>query len=368
MRVLHVCTDFFPITGGIQSFVLELSKRTRTLGIEAAVLCCNGSKAHPRKLPPTDFVDGVPVTRTPYLDLHFYKPTLIVNAKLRDYDVIHVHGLGAQLDYLAISKWRHGRPIILSTHGAIFHTQSLRWLKLQYFYRLQPLILSRVDLVAACSASDARLFQEISARVQLVENGVDVDKLLALPMSGKRATQCLYVGRLAANKNVIALLNAFSYAKAQGARFDLRLVGPAQPAESRRYQEIASQLGLSGRVHFIGAVDPDQLIGEYESADIFVSASRYEGFGLSAIEARAAGCRLLLQRNEAFSSLFSADSAVTLSDFEVVAEAGSALLGLLERHGDGGVGRSEVRQYSWNKKAHEWLAIYNTVSGGSVAA
>jgi alpha-1,3-mannosyltransferase len=365
LSVLHVCTDFWPITGGIQSFVLELSRRTRALGVNAAIFCCNGSSAYPAKLPSSDSVDGVPVTRAAYLDLRFYKPTLFSKVKLRDYDVIHVHGLGAQLDYLALSKSTHGRPIILSTHGAIFHTKSLRWLKQQYFYRFQPFILSRVDLVAACSASDADLFQRISGRVRLVENGVDVDKLLALPMSGKCPTRCLYVGRLAANKGIEPLLNAFAYAQERGATFDLRIVGPDSSQQGHRYSALAGRLGLSKRVQFLGAVEPDVLMKEYGSADIFVSASRYEGFGISAIEARAAGCRLLLQSNDAFTALFGADPTVTLIDFQSAANAGGALLELLQKDSDAATGRSGVSRYSWDRKAHEWLAIYRDLRGRS---
>jgi alpha-1,3-mannosyltransferase len=363
LSVLHVCTDFWPITGGIQTFVLELSKRTQSLGVNAAVFCCNGSSGYQVKLPAADSVEGIRITRAPYLDFRFYKPTSFSGVSFRDYDVIHVHGLGAQLDYLALSKPRHRRPIILSTHGGIFHTRSLRWLKLQYFYRLQPRILSRVDLVAACSSSDANLFNRVSSRVQLVENGVDVDDLLALPMSSKRRNRCLYVGRLAANKGIDLLLNAVAHAKRRGAIFNLRLAGPDPEQQGSRYEELASQLGLAEDVHFLGTLGAADLMREYELADVFVSASRYEGFGISAIEARAAGCRLLLQRNEAFAALFASDSTVTLVDFQSAADAGDALLRLLEHHSNASADRSGVERYSWSRKAHEWLAIYERLVG-----
>jgi len=369
ISVLHVCTDFWPITGGIQSFVRELSKSTQALGVASAVYCCNGSQGYPGKLPETDSLDGIPITRAPFLDLRFYKPTSFSKARLKDYDVIHVHGVGAQLDYLALRKVAHGRPIILSTHGAIFHTPALRWLKLQYFYRLQPLILKRVDLVAACSPSDADLFKKISARVQLVENGVDIDKLLALSMEEKVPARCLYVGRLAANKEIEALLRVFAGAKSRGANFELRIVGPAPPIERSRYEELALQAGLAGSVRFVGPVDADDLIKEYAAAAIFVSASRYEGFGISAIEARAAGCRLLLQRNDAFTALFGSDSETKLIDYQKFDDAGEKLMALLKAPGTNfETGRTSMSRYSWQRKAQEWLAIYRHVLAPKQAA
>lgn len=365
LNVLHVCTDFWPTTGGIQSFVLELAKRSRANGINASVLCCDRAKGHEGYLARSDAVEGIPITRAPFVDMRFYKPTSFSNVALRNYDLVHVHGVGAQLDYLAVSKRSHARPIVVSTHGAIFHTNSLRWLKQQYFYRLQPFILKRVELVAACSHGDEELFRRIAGNnVQLVENAVDVDELLSLPTENKSGRRCLYVGRLAPNKGIGALLKVFAFAKRRGANFELRMAGPDSSMQRSTYESLVRQLSLEGHVRFLGTVEHRQLMAEYERCDIFVSASQYEGFGLSAIEARAAGCRLLLQRNTAFMKLFDRDdAAVTLIDYELEDVAGIKLADLLEEKKDGSIGRQSMRRYSWSEKIHEWLAIYRRVSG-----
>jgi alpha-1,3-mannosyltransferase len=311
-------------------------------------------------------VNDVPIIRAAFLDLRFYKPTSFQGVRLDDYDVIHVHGIGAQLDYLALAKWSHRRPIILSTHGAIFHTESLRWVKQQYFFRFQPLVLAQVDLVAACSRSDAELFGKVSRRVQLIENAADVDALLALPLENKRHSTCLYVGRLAPNKDIESLLRVFAFAKQRGASFELRLAGPDSP-HSAAYKSLARELGLADRVQFLGAVTPDRLLAEYDRADLFVSASRYEGFGLSAIEARAAGCRLLVQRNAAFRALFTGDPAVTLADYASVDVAGTSLTALLANRGHGGAGRSRMERYSWTRRIQDWLTVYRRAAAHSHA-
>ena len=369
LSVLHVCTDFWPSTGGIQSFVRELAGRSRARGVDAAVLCCNRSKNHRGRLPDEESIDGIPVMRAAFLDLHFYKPTWLSSARLRAYDLIHVHGVGAQLDYLSLLKWRHHRPIVLSTHGAIFHTQTLRWLKQQYFHRFQPLVLARVDLIAACSRSDAELFSGFAPRVQLLENATDVEPLLALPLSQKRRGRCLYVGRLAANKDLETLLRVFARARAGGLSFELRIVGKGSSHEVRRLETSARELGLGEHVHFVGPVASDELLAEYGAADVFVSASRYEGFGLSAIEARAAGCRLLLQENAAFRGLFGSDTGVVLTEYRSIEDAASRLVELLQneppadRHG-----RTAMERFAWSRKAGEWLDLYQKVVSGATRA
>jgi alpha-1,3-mannosyltransferase len=363
LNVLHVCTDFFPSVGGIQSFVLELAKRSSEVGVRATVLCCDRVRGSPGALPPVDEVSGIPVRRAPFLDLHFYKPTFFRPSMIRDYDLVHVHGIGAQLDYLAITKGLHRTPILVSTHGGIFHTRTLQWVKRAYFRAIQPLVMANVDMVAACSRSDANLFSSISKRVQLIDNAVDVEPYLTLRMQHKVGGRCLYVGRLADNKGIEALLRAFAAAKSHGAQFLLRLVGPDPSGQAAHYRAIAADLKIEGHVEFVGKVDPARLLTEYEQAAYFVSASRYEGFGISAIEAMAGGCSLVLQRNEAFESLFSADPEVKLIDFQESGSAGAYLAERLRSEPRGGAAsaRSRASIYSWERKILEWSSIYASV-------
>ncbi|MGA2776334.1 MAG: glycosyltransferase family 4 protein [Steroidobacteraceae bacterium] len=364
LNVLHVCTDFFPSIGGIQSFVLELAKRSSEVGIRAAILCCDRVRGCPGNLPPVDEVNGIPVRRVPFLDLHFYKPTFFRPSLVRGYDLVHVHGIGAQLDYLSMTKSLHRTPILVSTHGGIFHTPALQRVKQAYFRAIQPMVMANVDLVAACSRSDAKLFSSVSKRVHLVDNAVDVEPYLALRMQHKVDGRCLYVGRLADNKGIESLLKVFAVAKARGAEFLLRLVGPDPLEQTAHYRAIAATLKIGACVEFVGMVDPSQLLAEYEQAAYFVSASRYEGFGISAIEAMAAGCCLILQNNDAFESLFSSDADVKLMNFEEIDSAGAYLAERLKSgpRGAGASGRSRAGIYSWERKILEWSSIYARVA------
>jgi alpha-1,3-mannosyltransferase len=358
--VLHVCTDFWPSTGGIQQFVLDLARHSATIDIRASVLCFNRVKGHPGNLPEEDTVDGVAVKRIPFLDFKYYKPALVPWRFLRKFDLIHVHGTGAPLDLVALTKGLHGRPVVLSTHGGIFHTATLSELKRLYFYGFQRLTMRYVDAVAACSRSDATLFEMISDKVQLLENAVSVRPFLALPLDKKERGVCLFVGRLAANKGIDALLRAFAAALQGGADGRLRIVGPDADGNLLRYKALAQQLAVAHRVAFVGRLDQQQLLEEYARADVFVSASRYEGFGLSAIEAKASGCRLLLHQNDAYRTLFDVDSSATLVNFDDALTAGSALRRLLEEPSAARLRtrREETQVYSWEKKIVEWSLLY----------
>lgn len=63
-----------------------------------------------------------------------------------------------------------------------------------------------------------------------------------------------------------------------------------------RVQARARRLGLGGRIRFTGAVDNKQLARAYAEADLFVSASFHEGFGMAAAEAVTHGVPVLAAR------------------------------------------------------------------------
>jgi len=105
----------------------------------------------------------------------------------------------------------------------------------------------------------------------------------------------LAIGRLARNKGYDLLIDAFSVVapRIPDARLHLA-VGGAQlnDNEQKILDELKAQvdtLGLKDRVKFSGFVADADLANHYRAADVFVLSSRYEPFGMTAIEAMACG-------------------------------------------------------------------------------
>jgi len=75
-----------------------------------------------------------------------------------------------------------------------------------------------------------------------------------------------------------------------------RMVFIGEPEDNSRL-ELQAQfvaLGLTDRVHFCDLQTPEQLIGAYSGADLFLIPSRNENFGNVVIEAMACGCAVVL--------------------------------------------------------------------------
>ncbi|HTQ30709.1 MAG TPA: glycosyltransferase [Opitutaceae bacterium] len=105
----------------------------------------------------------------------------------------------------------------------------------------------------------------------------------------------LALGRLARNKGYDLLIDAFTLVAARipDAVLHLAVGGTQLKADEQKLfgelQARAAEAGLTGRVKFGGYVADADLADYYRAADVFVLSSRYEPFGMTAIEAMACG-------------------------------------------------------------------------------
>lgn len=84
------------------------------------------------------------------------------------------------------------------------------------------------------------------------------------------------------------------------------------PVHAAALRARAAEPGLAGRVTFLGAQTPAQMEALWQSADVFVSASQFEGYGMAVAEAVRHGLPLALARGAAAP--------------EVIPDAGTALV------------------------------------------
>jgi alpha-1,3-mannosyltransferase len=366
MRILHLTPNFLPVMGGIERFVYELCVASRGAGLTPRVLTFDRPDRRKPRLPPTDLIDGIPVRRVPFVDLKYYKPSFLPLDELAAADVVHVHGMGFPLDFAAATRHVHGRPLVMSTHGGIFHTAALSGVKAVYVGLAKRFTLPQVDRVVACSVPDFAMFRPLSDRLTLIENGVNLRRVRFIPAE-KRPNTFLFVGRIARNKRVDLLLRAFAALRPVNREFELRIVGQNWQDEVDTLRLLATELGIADRVTSVGAVNDAALIDEYARARCFVSASEHEGFGISAVEAMAAGCVPVLSDIAAFRRLVTPGVNGLLVDFADASRAATALTSL--RDADlpawGRAAAASVEGFSWERTMPRWVELYRQVTGPS---
>ena len=97
----------------------------------------------------------------------------------------------------------------------------------------------------------------------------------------------VYVGRLAPEKGLDLLLEAFHELIQDRSDVRLALVGRGPSEEKLR--SMAGELGIASKVSFTGAVPHEEVAPYYAAGDLFVFTSQTETQGLVLIEAMAAG-------------------------------------------------------------------------------
>lgn len=98
----------------------------------------------------------------------------------------------------------------------------------------------------------------------------------------------LFVGRLVSEKGADVALEALGTLRERGLGLTLTICGdgPERPALKRRTR----RMGLTDAVTFRGWVQSEVLAGLYRAAEVAVVPSRYEPFGIVALEALASRC------------------------------------------------------------------------------
>ncbi len=365
MKILQVVRQFLPSTGGMETYVASLCRQLQLRGHRSDVATLDYLFKSGDPLPPHEHLEGIDVIRLPSSGnaRYFFAPRLL--ELLPRYDLIHIHGVDFFVDMLGTLKKVHDKPLVLSTHGGFFHTQWFPSFKRAYFNTATRLSLKGVDRVIASSPKDEELFSRITDNITLVENGIDYDLFSGIDRK-VRGEDLVFVGRISRNKRIDRLLNVFAIIRGRRPRARLVIVGPDWEGLGEDLEMQAESLGVRGSVTFAGNLSQDDLLKTLAGARLFVSASEYEAFGISAVEAMAAGVIVVVNRIQAFQDIVDDGNNGFLADFSdssAAAEAiGSALeMGEAEAARMGLRARKAASRYDWRDVAEKIIAIYQQV-------
>ncbi len=141
-------------------------------------------------------------------------------------------------------------------------------------------------------------------KIYVIPPGYDDSKFFPVSFASRLALKRQYgyegpivlaLGRMAHNKGYDLLVRAMPvvFHRVEDAKL-LLAVGSTQPSEREQeqiaeLQDIARELGIEDRVLFRDFIADDELADHYRLADVFALSSRYEPFGMTAVEAMACG-------------------------------------------------------------------------------
>ena len=152
-------------------------------------------------------------------------------------------------------------------------------------------------------------------------------------------------------------------AKEKGAGFKLRIVGGEFDLSKAHLREKINGLGLQEEVELLGELNEKALAKAYATSSAFASASKYEGFGISALEAMAAGLVPVLNDIPAFRRLVDNGKNGFITDFGNRAKAAEATLQAMRLSSAKkarmvGRARALAQRFSWKESIGKFEKLY----------
>jgi mannosylfructose-phosphate synthase len=319
-----------PDTGGQVVFVLELSRKLAQLGYRVDIWTRRFEKQ--RQIEVVD--DDVRIIRMNCGDREFI-PKEYLYKKLPEWGenaLRFIKGKGLEYEFINSHYWdaglagQHLAEVLDVPHIHTPHSLGV-WKKYQmeqdsdssaeemekqynFSRRIhhETILFRECNLVVATSPQQVYLLREHYEvdpdRMKMIPPGYDDNRFFPVSESTRESIRQGYgyegpviasIGRLARNKGFDLLVDAFSVVAERMPQARLRI---ACGAESSDYgddeilDEIVAKIrgyGLEGRVTLSGSLQDDEMADFYRAADVFALSSRYEPFGMTAVEAMACG-------------------------------------------------------------------------------
>lgn len=365
LRIIQTPVRFPPAYGGVEKYVLELSKQLVASGNEVTVVCADEPAAGPSS------VQGVRAVRLPYITKISntnITPRLLGALLARDFDIIHTHiPTPWSADISALVSVLKRRPLFVTYHNDLSGRGVSGLIAGLYNSTLLHLVLWRATGIVvtqpgylACS----RHLRRHTRKVRSIPVGVTTP--LAADGMGRKPSQVAFLSVLDKYheyKGLDILLQAVARAKDKIPEIRL-LVGGGGELISR-YQKQALALGISDRVEFLGPLPDQDLAQLYGSSAVFVlpSLNRLEGFGIVALEALAYATPVIttqLAGSAEFITRNRAGRIVPAADAEALAKAMTDVLeDQEEARAMGSRGAAAVaREFSWDAIAQQMTGMY----------
>jgi len=365
MKILQIARQFYPSVAGVEKFVQDLSRHLIRRRHQVAVITLNRCFYMDGILPAKDIVEGVQVYRIPYWghQRFFLAPSVL--KFVGDYDLLHVHNIDFFLDFLVLTRWWHRKPIVLSTHGGFFHTKTLTAVKKLYFNTVTRWTINGADIVIADSDHDRELFSRITKKVVQIDNGIDFSgfsDITKSPIPGL----LVYVGRLVSNKRVDNLIKALPFIRNKYPDARLIIIGADFEGIGSALKRLAETLGVAESVTFTGIVNQEDLRDYLARAHLFLSASEYEAFGISILEAMASGTVPVVNDINPLRGFVRHGETGFLTDFSAPEAAARVIVEALTLDYNalriiGKRAQEEAQKYAWEKVVLQFEQVYESI-------
>jgi glycosyltransferase involved in cell wall biosynthesis len=287
-----------------------------------------------------------------------------------EFDIVQVNGAitSERADVNAVhfvhSAWLKSPAHISKNKRNLYSLYQWLYTKINAYWEEKSFQLSS-DLIAVSNQVRKELIEAgvPDNKIYVVVNGVDLEEFcpgvqsreqLELPINVPLA---FFAGDIRSNrKNLDSVLQSLVSVP------DLHLA-VAGALEGSPFPQLAEQLGLNNRVHFLGF--RSDISNIMKAVDLFVFPSRYEPFGLVVLEAMASGLPVITAITAGGAELVTDNCGFVLLDPNNVQDLSNKLNVLTQqpelRIQMGQGARRVAQDYSWGVMASKYMSIFEDV-------
>ncbi|HEU4878802.1 MAG TPA: glycosyltransferase family 4 protein [Gemmatimonadaceae bacterium] len=258
------------------------------------------------------------------------------------------------------------RPTGVTVHHTSEPTARHRWGRVLSFAlgKVERTMMRRARRASATSLASRATIESIAPGmpIDMVAAGVP-DDLFSLERTP--AGFLLYFGRIDIyHKGLDTLLEAVAILVKERPELEIRIAGRGK--DSERVAALIRSLGIEKNVRLIGAVSDAERNALLAGAEVQLMPSRFEGFGLAAAEAMAAGVPLVASEAGSLPEVVDAPRGgvlVPVGDPQALARATARLLdNPEERSALSSSARESARRFQWRAVANDHLKFIMNIA------
>lgn len=348
MNIVFFSDTFLPQTNGVVTYVIEAGLQLKKLGHRILFVVPKEIKKSqiPDGFSPKDFCFAPSIPADVFypnwrIALSYSYGIDRAIAKFKP-DILHIHiPLTISMGGILAAK-RFNKPLVGTYHTFISSEEMFKMIgitkgkgtrvlkKLSWEY--SNLFYNRCDIVLAPTEKIASILKKngIKKSITILREGINFHAMKILTNDEKKIFKkkyqlenkkiILYVGRLSREKNLPLLLQVLALIHKKHSNIHLLIVGDGP--QKKELMKTAEKLGIENAVTFTGTIPRKKILsdGIYSACDLFLTASKFETFGLTVLEAMGSGLPIITVESQGASELIEGNGYICKDDKHNIAK------------------------------------------------
>jgi glycogen synthase len=372
MKTLLVPSAYYPSLGGVEELSKQLAYAFTKKHITTKIIT-----SKPPKTKYKEDIEGIIVHR-----FHFYLPAKKVFNVLRFFilfpielfrfwyitktfnpDIIHIQCNSGNLYYANIVSQITKTPLFITSQGETLMDATKIYQKSAFMRNTLIKGLKNAAYVTGCSQATiddiSNNYFDVSNKSKTIFNGINPSEFDIKTESNTDEKYIFATGRISHNKGFDLLIDAYSEIIIGYPDIKLYIGGDGEDFE--KLQQLIKTKNLTDKVNLLGRIDKNQTVTYMKNSLFVTMTSRYEPFGIVALEGLAAGKAVLVTSNGGPPEFITKDQGLIIdpNNKQIYVDKLKEMIKnstTLEQNNN-----EYAKTFSWDKIANQYLTIYKAI-------